>query len=365
MSQMEIGIIGLPGCGKSTVFNAVTRGTVPTGPYGGTRGEVNLGVVKVRDERLDTLGGVLGSERQVAAEFTFVDPPIASEAGGVSGELLNRLQAVDALLVVTRAFDDPSVPPPAEGVDPVRDAESTLYELTFADLEIVERRLARIALGLKGAKTPERDALNKETSLLERLKADLEDGNPIRDRRLSPDEARSLEGFRFLTAKPFVVVANVGEGDLAGLPALEDRLTLTWRPPGATTAALCGKLEMELTQMGPEDEREFRESLGLVDAGPGRIVGLCHDVLELITFFTGNSREVRAWTVKAGTTALEAAGKIHSDMERGFIRAEVVGFDDLARCGSLAATRSEGLLRREGRDYVVREGDVINVLFNV
>ena len=240
-----------------------------------------------------------------------------------------------------------------------------LDELANADLQILERRLARISDGFKGAKPPEREALNKEHSLLNRLKADLESGTALRDQDLAIEDARPIEGFRLLTAKPLIILFNVGENKLSEVASLEEQLSSTFAGPRIRVAALCGNLEMELVQMDPEDEREFRDSLQAAGSGVDRMISVSHDVSDVITFFTGNTNEVRAWTLARGTAALNAAGKIHSDLERGFIRAEVVGYDDLARCGTISEAKKNGLVRQEGRTYVVAEGDVVNVLFNV
>ena len=367
--MVEIGIVGLPQSGKTTIFNAVTRGAAQVAGHAAAHGKLNIGVAKVLDARLDLLEGVFKPKRKIPAEVTYLDLPAPPEGSGasrgISGEHLNYLQRVDALMVVARAFEDPSVPAAGEAVDPVRDAETMLYELAFADLEILERRLARLVDSFKGAKAAERDALNREQALLARLKEALEAGTPIRNETFNPDESRLLEGFQFSTAKPLFLVANVGERQSSDLPTPDEWMSRDFAGHGVLATALCGKLEMELAQMEPAEELEFRESLGLGESGLNRMIGLSRDVLDLITFFTGNSNEVRAWTVGMGTNALEAAGRVHSDFERGFIRAEVVRFDDLAQWGSISEARRHGVLRQEGRSYVVSEGDVVNILFNV
>ena len=366
---MEIGIVGLPRSGKTTIFNAVTRGKAQVATFSGSRQRPNLGVTKVSDARLDALEDIFKPKRKVSAEVTYVDIPAAPEGlgttWGISGEFLNHLQRTDALLLVARAFEDPSVPAAQDAVDPFRDVETMVYELAFADLEVVDRRLARIAEGSKGAKAAEREAVNKEHMLLTGLKTDLDGDTPMRERRFAADEARILGGFKFLTAKPLIIVVNAGEDQVNDLGAVAARLSSEFKGPRVRVTVLCGSLEMELAHMGPADEREFRDSLELGESGLARVIGLSHDVLDVITFFTGNSNEVRAWTIPKGSTVLEAAGGIHSDFERGFIRAEVVPFDDLARCGTIAEARRQAVLRQEGKAYVVCEGDVVNVLFNV
>ena len=365
---MDVGIVGLPQSGKTTVFNAVTRGSAETIPYG-SGANPNIGVAKVPDNRLAALEGVFKPKRRVPAEVTYVDiaaaPDGLGESTTIAGESLNHLQRTDVLLIVARAFDDPSVPHVTGSIEPYRDVTTMLDELALVDLEVLERRLARISEGFKGAKPPEREALNREQTLLNRLKADLESGTALRDRELAIEDARVIEGFRFLTAKPLIILFNVGEDQLPEVASLEEKLSSTWTGPRVRTAALCGKLEMDLVQMKPEDEREFRDSLHATDSGVERMIRVSHDVSDVITFFTGNGNEVRAWTISRGMTALNAAGKIHSDLERGFIRAEVVGYDDLARCGTISEAKKSGLVRQEGKTYVVAEGDVVNVLFNV
>ena len=365
---MEIGIVGPPSSGKTTVFNAVTRGRAQVATYSGPQGKPNIGVAKVPDGRLDTLSEIFQPRRLVPAEVTYVDVPAgqegAGETQGISGAHLNLLQRTDALLAVARGFDNPSVSRDG-GVDPFRDIETTLMELAIADLEIVERRDDRLSDSFKGAKAPERETLEKERSLLTRLKADLEGGLAIRNTSLTREEARGLEGFQFLTAKPVVIMVNIDEDQMAKAADVEVRLSSQYKGPEVRTVVLCGSLEMELAQMEPEEERELREGLGAGESGLDRMIRLSQDAGDLITFFTGNSNEVRAWTVPRGTAALKAAGRVHSDFERGFIRAEVIGSDDLADSGSMAEARKRGVLRREGKEYEVQEGDVLNILFSV
>ena len=366
---MQVGIVGLPRSGKTTIFNAVTRGTAEVAAYASAQGKPNIGVAKVPDARLDRLEEIFKPKRKVPAEVSYTDIPVMPEgfgaSRGIASEMLNHLQGTDALLLVARSFEDPSVTHVYQGIDAFRDVETMLYELVFADLQILERRLTRLEESFKGAKAPEREALTKEQSLLARLKADLEAGTALRDQSLSTDESRALEGFQLLTAKPLLVVVNVGESELSGVPSVEARLAPAFDGPRVRTAALCGTLEMELAQMESAEEREYRESLGAGDSGLERTIGLSYDAADLTTFFTGNPNEVRAWAVTRGDTALKAAGRIHSDFERGFIRAEVVTFENLAEAGSVAEARRRGVLRQEGKTYVVQDGDVINVLFNV
>ncbi len=366
---MEIGIVGLPRSGKTTIFNAATRGRAAVAAFAGDHAKPNFGVAKVPDERLDRLVEMFKPKRTVPAEITYVDVPGAPEGfgktRGISGRYLNNLQTVDALLIVARAFEDPSVTHVDDTVDLFRDVEAMLLELTISDLELLERRAERIADSFKGARAVERERLEKEQAIVTRLRAQLDAGVPIRDQTLADDEAQFLEGSQMLTAKPVIVVANVGEDQIEATDDIEKRLKEVAAGTAVETGVICGRLEMELGQMEPDDEKEFRDSLGAGESGLGRMVHLSYQAGTLITFFTTDVKEVRAWPAQRGATAARVAGKIHSDFEKGFVRAEVVGFDDFLDCGSIAEARRRGTLRHEGRDYVVQDGDLITILFNV
>ena len=365
---MQITIIGLPYSGKTTIFNAATRGSAQVAQYS-SASRPNIGVAKVPDARLDTLTEIYQPSKTTPAEITYVDLPAAPEGlgktRGVSGAYLNQLQTADALTIVARNFEDPSVPDGGDGVDAFRDIETMLYELTFADLEIMERRIERIDQNSKGARSSERDALIRERALMTSLKEGLESGVPIRNQDLSADERKRVNEFQFLTAKPVIVVVNAGEDQVDEIDEIQVRLDAEIAEGDVLTAVLVGSLEMELAQMSTEDEAEFRESLAVGESGLDRMVRLSYQALDQITFFTGGPKEVRAWTLTNGDSAERAAGTVHSDMQRGFIRAEVVTYDDLARCGSEAESRRQGVLRQEGKGYVVNDGDVVHVLFNV
>ena len=363
---MEIGIIGLPGSGKTTVFNALTGGRADVASYGGAP---NVGVAAVPDARLDRLTDLYESRKRVPATVSYVDiPPPASPSGrirGISGQYLNDLQRVDALLIVARAFKDEAVLHVDGSVDPFRDVENMMLELLFSDLEILDRRLERLDDSSKGAKASERDVIQKERDLLESIKGHLEAETPIRDQQFTLEQSDRLRGFQFLTSKPLIVLLNIDEGDLDGAAELEERLVETVEGPYVRAAAICGKLEMDLAQMDAADEAEFREAVGAGESGMNRIIRLSYDVVGLVTFLTIGDDEVRAWEILEGTTASKAAGKIHTDFEQGFIRAEVVPFADLADCGGFAEARKQGILRQEGKDYVVQDGEVVHVLFNL
>jgi len=365
---MEIGIIGLPMSGKTTVFNALTRGNAATAARS-PADKPNIGVVKVPDPRLDVLTKMFKPRKTVPAEVTYTDIPGAPEGlgktTGIGGEFLNRLQKASALLLVVRAFNDPSVPHPQTTIDPFRDLDTMNMELAFSDMAILERRVKRLDDTLKGAKTQERDAAIKEKAILERIKAELENGTPIREQKTSPSELPLLENYKFLTAKPLLVALNIDEDQLPQSAKLEQEMAARLKSQQTLAVVLAGKLEAELAQMQGEEEEEFRKSLGAGESGLSRMLRLSYQLLGLIAFFTVGEDECRAWTITRGDEALKAAGKIHSDIERGFIRAEVIAYDDLIACGSLAEGRKKGLLRQEGKAYVVKDGDIAHFLFNV
>ncbi len=360
--------MGLPGSGKTTLFNALTGLDAPVGGFGAPESGANIGSAPIEDRRLPRLAALFGSSRQVQAEATLVDAQGGAEgrpSGMFGGEVMSHIQDADALLIVTRAFDSPSSPHPEGEVDAVRDAESVLIELALADAGVVRRRIGRVEEGMKGARASEREALTGELELLGRLAGALDTGTPISLVPLSESDSAAIRGFQLLTAKPLALVANVGEDGIDESAGLAGRLAELEGFSKVPVAALCGQLELELSQMDAEEESEFRQSLGLGDPASKLVIGMVKRALNIRTFFTGNEREARAWPVVQGTSAIAAAGAIHSDFERGFIRAEVIGFDDFVDCGSLVEARRRGLLRQEGRGYVVRDGDVINVLFSV
>ena len=366
---MLVAMVGLPRSGKTTVFNALTRGTAQVASYGSAGAKPNIGVAKVPDPRLDKLEELVRSDRKVLAEVSYLDLPAPPDGRGdlkeVSGEYLNHLQRADILLVVARAFEDAAVHHVDEAIDPFRDVETVTLELALADLQILDRRLGRLADSFKGAKPAERETLTREQSVVSGLKADLEDGVAVRERDVAGQDARLLDGFGLLTAKPLVVVANIGESQLADAQELQARLGRAFERPHVRAAAICGALEMELAQMDPDEEAEFRDSLGAGESGLRRIVRLCYEAADEITFFTTASRELKAWPVLRGTSAQKAAGRVHTDMERGFIRAEVISYEDFVECGSAEQARRRGVLRQEGKSYAVQDGDVVNFLFNV
>ena len=364
---MELGIIGLAKSGKSTVFNTLTRGRVSTAP--GANAKSNVGTAKAPDGRLGVLAGIFRPKRITNAEVQYIDmlntPEGLGKDHGISGEYFNALQRVDALVHVVRAFENPAVPHIEGNLDPFRDIATLDLELTFSDVAILERRLERLDAELKGAKAQERDRINRESALLEKIKERLLEEIPVREQNITVEEKKQISAFQLLTAKPLLVLLNVGEEQLSSVSQLEAGLQQKVNRPNVSCVALCGRLEEDLSQMDEEEEAEFRKSLNAGEPGHVRVVQASHRLLGLVSFLTGGPVEVRAWTVPQNTPAAQAAGRIHSDMERGFIRAEVILYDDLMECGSLAEARRRGLLRSEGRGYPVKDGDVINFLFNV
>ena len=363
---MEIGIVGLPLSGATTLFNALTRGHAAVTSQAR---QANVGVVKVPDQRLDSLAKMFRPRRVVPAEVTYVDIPGAPEglgrSAGIGGEYLNRLQRALALLLVVRSFENPSVPHLEGALDPYRDLGTMEMELTFSDLAILERRLKRLEDGLKGAKPQEREAIRREQESLNEIRTELERGIPIRGQSIPPQGRAMLENYQFLTAKPLLVALNIDEEDLDKAPVLEEELKSKLKGSHTRGLAICGRLESELAQMDPEEEREFRESMGAGESGLESMLRLSYEALGIVSFFTVGEDEVRAWSIQKDTIAVKAAGKIHSDMERGFIRAEVVPYEELLQCGSLTEARRKGTLRTEGKTYTVQDGDVVHFLFNV
>jgi len=357
---VDIGIIGLARSGKTTVFNALTRGKADTEGI-----TPHIGIARVPEPRLKMLADILHPKRVVPAEVKYIDIGASVKDKAISGQLLSQLSNVDALINVVRAFTDESIPHIEGSLDVERDIATIDLELTFSDLALLERRLERINTSLKGAKQPERQGLLREQEMLMKVKADLEKDIPIRELRLTTDEVRTIANYQFLTAKPLLIMVNIGEEQLPQALSLEAELNSRYSRPKCGIITLCGKLEMELTQLDESVAEGFRAEFGMRESGLDRSIKLSYELLGLISFFTIASGEVKAWSIQDGTSAVKAAGKIHSDMERGFIRAEVIGYGDLVKCDSLAEARKKGLLRLEGKSYTVRDGDVITYLFNV
>ncbi len=363
---MQIGIIGLPNSTKTTIFNALTRGQIETAAYSSGKLEIHTAMVDVPDPRVDALSEMFKPKKTTRAQVQYND--IAGlargigEKGGMDGALLNQLVQSDALLHVVRAFEDETVPHIEETVNPQRDLEILDTELILSDLTVVERRLERLQAGLtkRGGTPAERDAQLKEQALLLRFKPQLENGKPLRDLELNDDDSRIVKNLAVVTHKPQLVVLNTGDH------AVNDPGEIvTYAHPETILAALQGKLEMELAQMSLEDANEFLKEYGIAEPGLARIIRLSYALLGLQSFFTVGEDEVRAWTIPVGVTAVDAAGAIHTDLARGFIRAEVISHDDMIAAGDMAEARKRGLLRLEGKEYIVKDGDILNIRFNV
>ncbi len=366
---MQIAIVGLAGCGKTTVFNTLTRGHAETGGYGGL--QLNVGVVKVPDERLDRLAAVFKPRKIVHADVTYVDlpaPPASSEghvgAEELPAEHLARLRDSDAMIHVVRAWDSAAHPHPSASVDPARDLENLDLEFILADLAMVDRRLERLKGSGRHGTPAERETNEREAVILSRLKPALEEGRPIRDEALDPDEEKALRGFRFLTQKPVLVLLNVGEGELEGAPALVERIQGGYDHRHAMVDALSAKIEMELGELEPEEAAVFMEELGLAESALDRVIKLSYRLVGLISFLTAGPDEVRAWPIPDGSNAVDAAGAIHTDLARGFIRAETIAYEELLELGSIAEAKKHGKVRSEGKTYRVRDGDVVEILFS-
>lgn len=352
---MKIGIIGPAAAGKTTLFNALTGGAASTGGYGAAR--VNVGAAAVADARVDALSGVFEPKKTTHASVNFVDAPGVGDAGAAkSAEAIPQaLEGADALLVVVRAFEDAGVPHPKESVDPARDLADVCFDLMLRDLAVVERRMERLERLVKLKKDPAEAA---EFALLGRIREVLEEGRPVRSMEMSAEEARSVKGFGFLSAKPLLVVVNIGEDQLGEADAFA-------KLNGEAPVVLAARLEEELAQLPADERAAFLADYALESSALDKVIQAAFSLLNLRCFFTVSEEEVRAWPVRAGTIALHAAGTIHSDLERGFIRAEVISHPDFMAAGSLAAARDRGTLRLEGKDYVVNDGDIFHVRFNV
>jgi ribosome-binding ATPase len=362
---MQVTIVGLPGSGKTTVFNALTGAHAETGGFSGGRAVPNVSVVKVPDERVDRLSALFNPKKTTYADVTYVDvaiPAGAAREGTVNPDVLAQIRNADALLHVARAFDDPANPTPA---DPWRDVEDLDLEFTVADLSVIEKRLEKLRTQGRHGSQAEREQAQREEQLLKRIEPHLSDGRPIRSFGLTADEELLLRGYRFLTQKPALVVLNVDEARLPEAAALETAGRARYAQPHTDVAALAGKIEAEIGELGDEDARMFMDDLGIAEPSRGRVIRLTYELLGLFSFFTAGEDECRAWTLRRGSSAVDAAGAIHTDLARGFIRAQVIGVDELLEAGSMAEARKHGTLRQEGKTYEVQDGDVVEILFNV
>ncbi|HZP01486.1 MAG TPA: redox-regulated ATPase YchF [Terriglobia bacterium] len=356
--MLRLGIIGLSQVGKTTLFRILTRAH-GSGLESG-KPETHVGVVRVPDSRLDRLAELYHPEKTVHATVEYFDTPGSVIELARSGLQMQSLRELDAVVHVVRAFDDDSVPVEGGTVDPRRDIENVELELILSDLAVVEKRLERLEKDLKKQKSP---GLEKEDEVLKKCKAALDKQMPLRELALGSEEERAIRGFTFLSLKPMLYVLNLGEKDAARASAAEEFATeagLKHRPHTAVTA-ICGKVEAELAELDDADAREFLASYGLKESALSRLIQSSYQLLGLISFFTVGEDECRAWTIPSGATALQAAGEIHTDLQKGFIRAEVVRVEDLLAAGSLAEARSRGQLRLEGKEYIVRDGEVVHI----
>ncbi|MDX9992420.1 MAG: redox-regulated ATPase YchF [Anaerolineales bacterium] len=349
---MKLGIIGLPQSGKTTLFNALTRNNTPTHASAG-RIEVHNAVVDVPDPRVDKLSAMFNPKKTIYTKVAYADiAGLDGSKSGISGTLLNTLTQMDGFLHVVRCFEDENIPHPGGSLNPARDLESMLTELLLNDLISVERKLEKLSDERRKGGTDK--TLNaRQTELFERLLAALNENQPLRSLEFSPDEQRELASYGLLTRKPILTVFNLGEGQTAPSLALDH-----------PSVALMGKLEMEIAQLSAEDASLFMEEYGIDEPSLNKMIRLSYDLLGLLSFFTVGPDECRAWTVQRGATAPEAAGEIHSDLQKGFIRAEVTAYDDLIELGGLVEAKAKGKLRLEGKEYTVKDGDILNIRFN-
>jgi GTP-binding protein YchF len=364
--SLQIGIVGLPNVGKSTLFNALSRAGAPVAPYPFTTIDRHVGVAEVPDPRLQAIADIVQPERTVPATVEFVDiaglVKGAHKGEGLGNQFLGYIRDVDALAMVLRCFEAPDVAHVSETLDPLDDLEVVELELTLADLATVERRLENV----RGAAKARPKEAAGELALLERLQAHLEAGQSARLFLAGPESTNVPPDLNLLTAKPRLYVANVGEEHLPQGGPLAEQVVAQARREGAEAVALCAELEATLAEWPEDEAAAYRQELGLSQPGLNRLVEAGYRLLRLITFFTATGgHEVRAWPLSSGSTAWEAAGKVHTDMQRGFVRAEVIGHAELLAAGSLPTARDKGLLRLEGRDYIVRDGDLIHFRFAV
>lgn len=365
---MRLGIVGLPNVGKSTLFNAITKAGAESANYPFCTIEPNVGVVDVPDKRLDVLEKMYNSKRKIHASIEFYDiaglVKGASKGEGLGNKFLSHIRESAAIVHVVRCFEDENIVHVEGSVDPIRDIETISLELVFSDLEVLERRMEKsIKLARSGDKTAK-----AEMEIMEKIKSHLESGKPVRTLDLTEDEQLFVKELFLLTSKPVLYAANISEDDLLSGNAENEfvkKVRELANSEKSEIVTVCASLEEQLSTLTEEEEKEMLSEYGLEESGLDKLIASSYKLLGLMSFLTAGTDEVRAWTITNGTKAPKAAGKIHTDIERGFIRAEIVSYEDLINCGSEAAAKEKGLYRLEGKDYIMKDGDVVNFRFNV
>jgi hypothetical protein len=359
---VDLAIVGHPLSGKTTVFSALTTGHAA----GGSARQEHVGVVRIPDERLEKLAALVSAKKVTPVEVHLHDlPPLFQPGAGPAGEAAESLSRADVLIHVVRAFRRDDVPHPRGSVDAHRDIEAFEGDLMLNDLGIVERRLEKMDITFRSARPGDREAGERERLLLQRVRQYLESDLPLRNQVLGPDELKALANYGLLSLKPMLILLNIDEAEAANAGAVEGEYLGRYGAIRTSVAAMCARLEEELLQLSPEEAVEFRREMEAGDTPTWRVLRLAQDLLDLVTFYTSVGEECRAWPIPTGATALQAAGRIHTDMERGFIRVEVITWDKLLELGSLAEARKHGLLRTEGKGYAVQDGDILHILFHV